>query len=211
MFWNFYQKYKTPVLFYKLKKIKNALFGVNLFYLTMYVPIALMTYFPLWYTLNCKLHPRCRMIGYENALKYIDQLTGFFFHAGALPYGWTTKEKLHLAEVRDILDILALTAVISIVILAVTFHRSKIAVYARLNLVIILSLLVLVPFFKTFWVQVFHPLLFDNDLWRNNFLDRSYYIMPGVFFKHSMILFISTSALINIFLWFAFKKHRGKF
>lgn len=191
-----------------VRATKNLFLRVSLFYLTLYIPLALMIYFPQWYTFNCKLHPRCRMIGYENALKYIDELTHFFLHSSPLPGSWTVKEKMHLAEVRDILDLLAVAAVICIVILITVFDRSRLSTYALVNLVIILSLLVLVPFFKIFWLKIFHPLLFNNDLWKNNFLDRSYYIMPGVFFKHSMIFLIGVSALLNALIWRFFRKYR---
>lgn len=188
-----------------MKKIKNTIFGAALFYLTLYLPVALMTYFPLWYSINCKLHSRCNAIGTSNARAYIDQLTDFFLHLNPLSAGWTIKERLHLAEVRDMLDVLALFAVICIALLIVTFNRTKISTYALVNLAVILSLLLVLPFFKTFWTKVFHPLLFSNDLWKNNFMDRSFYIMPRVFFKYSIICLVAVSALINGLTWFFFR------
>ncbi len=191
-----------------MKRIKNKLPGFSLFYLSLYIPIVLMTYFPQWYTFNCKLHPRCEVIGYSNALKYIDELISFFLHKSILSGEWTLKEKLHLAEVRDILDVLAIIAFSCIILLIASFKRAKISTCALVNLVIILSLLVLLPFFKTFWVKIFHPLFFDNDLWKNNYLDRSYYIMPGIFFKHSLIFFIAFSSLLNGIIWLFFKRFK---
>lgn len=189
-----------------MDKIKNTFFGFSLFYLTLYIPIAFMTYIPQWYIFNCKFHPRCNFIGYSNSLKYIDELTDFFLHKNPLPIDWTPKEKLHLAEVREMLDVLAIVTIICIFLLIITFNRSKISTYALINLVIILSLLLLIPFFRTFWVKIFHPLFFDNNLWKNNYLDRSFYIMPRIFFKHSMIFLITVSSLLNAFTWFFFKK-----
>ncbi len=69
-----------------------------MFYLTLYLPIALMSYCPQWYAFNCNLHPRCKFIGYSNALRYIDELTGFFLHRNSLTNDWTSKERLHLVE-----------------------------------------------------------------------------------------------------------------
>jgi uncharacterized membrane protein len=189
------------------KKTKNTLFGLSLFYLCLYIPVALMTYFPQWYTFNCKLHPRCGYIGYSTAQKYINELTDFFLHKNDLPGNWTVKEKMHLAEVRDILDFLAVTAIISIVLLIFLFNRSFISKSALINMIIILSLLLLLPFFKTFWLKIFHPLLFDNNLWKNNYRDCSYYIMPRAFFKHSIIFMVSFAAVLNGILWLYFKKY----
>jgi uncharacterized membrane protein len=190
-----------------VKKIRTTLLGISLFYLGLYIPVALMTYFPHWYTFNCKLHPRCNYIGYPLAQKYIDELTGFFLHKNDLIGNWTGKEKLHLAEVRDILDFLAVMAIISIVLLIWLFNRSAISKCALVNMIIILSLLLLLPFFKTFWLKIFHPLFFDNDLWKNNYRDCSYYIMPRAFFKHSIILMVSFAASLNGILWLYFKKY----
>lgn len=72
--------------------------GFSLLYLTLYVPTAFMAYSPLWYNLNCMIHPGCKYIGNARASKYIDELTGFFLHLGELASGWTTKEKIHLGE-----------------------------------------------------------------------------------------------------------------
>jgi len=169
-----------------------------------------MAYFPQWYILNCKIHKRCNYIGYSNAIKYIDELTGFFLHKNSLQKGWTEKEKLHLEEVRAILDVLAIVAGLCTALFIFTFNRSKMATFSIINLLIVLCLLLLIPFFKTFWIKIFHPLLFDNNLWRNNYLDRSFYIMPRIFFKHSMIFLIFGSSLINGSIWFAFKKNKAR-
>jgi uncharacterized membrane protein len=189
-----------------MEKIKRIFCGFNLFYLTIYIPIALMTYIPQWYSFNCHLHPNCNFIGYSNALKCIDELTDFFLHMNPLSTDWTTKEKLHLAEVREILDIMALVAILCVILLVITFKRSRISTYALINIVIILSLLLLIPFFKTFWVKIFHPIFFDNNLWRTDYLDRSFYIMPGIFFKYSMIFLITVSSILNACVWLCFKK-----
>ena len=74
--------------------------------------------------------------------------------------------------------------------------------YALVNAIVIIALLALIiPFFGTFWRDVFHPLLFDNDLWMNNKYDLSYYIMPRVFFKYTVALLVVVCFLINISIW----------
>ncbi|MCP4152606.1 MAG: DUF1461 domain-containing protein [bacterium] len=188
------------------ERSKNIAFGVSWFYLTLYIPTALMAYLPQWYSLNFKLNSRCNIIGHTVAQQYIAELNRFLIHLSPLPDWWSAKEKLHLGEVRDMLDLLALLSVLCIVGVVTVFSRSKIYAYSLTNLAIILSLLIIIPFFETFWVNVFHPLLFDNDLWRTSFMDRSFYIMPGIFFKHSLILLITLAVTINGFFCFYFRK-----
>jgi hypothetical protein len=190
-----------------VKKIKNFLFRLSLFYLALYIPMAFMVYCPMWYTFNCRLHPGCEFIRMENAEKYIHELTGFFMHRGELKSAeWSFKEKFHLSEVRNNFDGMALFALICVILLAVTFNRHKLPGAARVNLIIVLSLLILIPFFTFFWMEIFHPLLFKNNFWESNRYDRSFYIMPVVFFKHSLVFLIASSSLINGLTWFISRK-----
>jgi hypothetical protein len=190
-----------------VRRLKSIILGLSLFYLSLYVPVVLMTYFPQWYIFNCKLHQQCKYIGYTTALKHIDELTDFFLHKKNLPVEWTVKEQLHLAEVRRIVDVLAITAVIGIILFIISFNRFKIANFALINFLIILSMLLVVPFFRTFWIKIFHPLLFNNKRWWTNHLDRSFYIMPESFFKHSIIFMIAFSFALNLLVWLYFKKY----
>lgn len=178
-----------------------------MFYLCLYIPIALMAYYPQWYIFNCKLNPRCDFTGYPKVVKNIDELTDFFLHKNNLPGDWTVKEQLHLTEVRGILDFLAIMAVFGIILFIFSFNRFKIATFALINILIILSMLLVIPFFRTFWVKIFHPLLFDNKLWWTNHLDRSFYIMPEGFFKYSIIFMIAFSFVMNLLVWLSFKRY----
>jgi len=163
---------------------------------------------PYWYKLNCNLHTRCEEIGYERSYRGIDELTSFFLHRGELTSFLTKKEKLHLSEVRGIFDEMFYIGIIAIILLVITFERRWISRFAIINVLIILSLLVVLPFFKTFWTEVFHPILFDNDLWRNNRFDLSFYIMPRKFFMYTMVLLIVLCSLINIALWSICRRDR---
>ncbi|MEZ5480092.1 MAG: DUF1461 domain-containing protein [Thiolinea sp.] len=44
--------------------------------------------------------------------------------------------------------------------------------YARhslwISIILLLVAVLLVPVFNRFWMEVFHPLVFDNELWRTN-------------------------------------------
>ena len=191
-----------------LKGAKPFILFVSLFYLSFYIPLTLIIYMPYWYKLNCNLHTRCEEIGYERSYRGIDELTSFFLHRGELTSFLTKKEKLHLTEVRGIFDEMFFIGIIAIILLVITFERRWISRFAIINVLIILSLLVVLPFFKTFWTEVFHPILFDNDLWKNNRFDLSFYIMPRKFFMYTMVLLIVLCSLINIALWSICRRDR---
>ena len=189
-------------LTYWLGKAKGVVLFVTLFYLTVYLPLTFVLYFPSWYRLNCRWNPLCDRIGYERAFAGFNELNAFFRHQGelALPY-WTDKEKHHLAEVRDMTDRLFLAGLISLLGLALTFDRRRTTRFALVNAAIIISLLAVLPVFAPFWRHVFHPLLFDNRLWLNTVYDFSYYLMPRQFFKYSTALLITMSCLMNLMIW----------
>jgi uncharacterized membrane protein len=114
---------------------------------------------------------------------------------------WTKKEKLHLGEVRDIFDNMFIIAIICVICLILTFDRLRVSRFAIVNASIIVALLVVLPFFTTFWRDVFHPLLFSNKLWMNNRFDLSFYIMPRQFFKYTTVLLIASGVLLNLAIW----------
>ena len=115
---------------------------------------------------------------------------------------WSVKERIHLLEVRIILDTIAIMAVVFIILFFLTLEKKNLSAQAKLNIFITSGLIILIPFFKVFWKGVFHPLLFANMLWLNTPKDVSFYIMPGVFFKYSMIFFIFATVVINGAIWF---------
>ncbi len=198
-----------------MKKLRSALFGVAYLYLVLYIPIAFMAYCSSWYRFNCSFHTRCQLIGYSNTSKYINELTAFLRHSNDLPGHWSEKEKKHLSEVRDIFDFLTVSALIFEIILIFILIKYatnlKFSYFTAANQVIIVSMTAIIPFFYTFWADIFHPLLFDNDLWIITYTDRSYYIMPGIFFKNSFICLIMASTVLNGSVYFlrrALKKRK---
>ena len=194
-----------------LNRAKSIFLFIALLYLTFYIPMSLTFYFPGWMKLNCQWHERCRVIGMDRAEKGISELAAFFRHQGNLDSFLTEKEKLHLTEVMGIFDKMLILAFISLAVIAITYNKKKISRFALANAVIIICLLVVLPFFGTFWRDIFHPLLFNNDLWQNNKYDLSYYIMPRVFFKYTVALLILACFTINIIIWLVLRqKNSGK-
>ena len=182
-----------------IRSIKIFLVFISLFYFTFYVPFVLVTYNPYWYKYNCDLHKRCKLMKTDQADKAIDNLVAFMMHREELKKGWRKNEKIHLSEVRTMFDIMLLAGAVSAFILII-FRKSRPKLYkfAILNLLIALCLFIVIPNFKTFWRDIFHPLLFDNEYWRVTRRDISYYITPRSFFRLTTICLLSAWALINV-------------
>ena len=193
-----------------LYSVKGLVLFISLFYLTFYVPMSLTFYSSAWMKLNCRWHDRCEMIGVDNAYRGMDELAAYFRHQGELDSFRTKKEKLHLEEVRGMFDKMFVAAIAAAVLLALTFDRRRASLYALINIAIILSLLFVLPFFGTFWKDVFHPLLFKNNLWMNNRFDLSFYLMPRDFFKYTVALLIFSTAALNAFVWLRWRPRRAK-
>ena len=191
-------------------RIKGTLLFISLFYLTFYIPMSLTFYAPQWMKLNCEWHERCKTIGFDKAYRGIDELASFFRHSGELESFWTQKEKLHLKEVRGMFDKMLIVGACALLLLLLTYDRKRASRYALINAAIILSLLLVLPFFTTFWRDVFHPLLFKNNLWINNRYDLSFYIMPRQFFKYTVALLVLLSVSVNIVLWLLLRKETKK-
>ncbi len=184
-----------------LKLIKNVLVFFSLFYLTFYLPFLFVAYNPYWINYNCDNNERCSRVKTEFRVKAVDELTSFLSHRGELKTGWQKNEKIHMDEVRQIFDIMAAAALVSIaVLLLIRKDRMSLYKFAIINIVIALALFIIIPNFKTFWRDVFHPLLFNNDFWKMSRQDVSYYITPRSFFKITTVVVLSSWMILNILI-----------
>lgn len=169
---------------------------VGLFAFALWLPIAAITYVPGWHANSCDWHPRCTNYGVERAQVRIEELRTFMQHRGELPATeWTDKERTHLAEVRGMLDKFAIAAFLGA---AVFFHGNarERAQTARVAMLAIGACVIVLPFFASFWREVFHPLLFSNNLWRNYPEDTSYWVMPRIYFQYTTALVIGVATLV---------------
>lgn len=203
----------------QLESAKRVLFPLMLLFWLCCLPLAFSIYTPYPYQTNCHWNARCDRLGEERIQQSIDELTGFFLHQrDHLPAPWTNKEHQHLREVRGMYDwIYAVFAGITLLFMidlwlspnaAQRYHR-----YARHSLFIstglLLTALLITPFFNVFWMQVFHPLLFDNELWRTNPKDISWYLMPKAFFMRLIIFICVTTLILNLLTWLGTRTKRG--
>lgn len=188
-----------------MRILKLVVSWFSLFYLTLYIPFAFMVYFSPWYRVNCRIHPISQRIPTGKVSVYIHELTGFFLHGNQLETNWSEKEKFHLREVRGIFDFLAGTAFLSLVLFVFTFNKKYTRKLAGINLLIIISLILIIPFFRYFWISILHPVLFNNLAWRTNPGDVSFFLLPPSFFKYSTIFLIVFSFIENITIWLCFQ------
>ncbi len=164
--------------------------------LLWYLPLAALVYGgSAWYDFNCQFHERCQRFGLEKTQDHAEALVRYFRHQDAELQGqWTTRERAHLAEVRGIYAVLLfifLVAAVSLVVAGI-FGRG-IAWHWLIwgQWLWPLLALALLPFFKVFWNGIFHDLLFNNELWKYTRAEVSYYLMPNVFFRNSLIFMVT--------------------
>jgi uncharacterized membrane protein len=182
-----------------MKKVQHTALFISVFYLSVYLPVFWLTYFPAWYELNCKWHGRCDVSGPGHGQTHIRELTAFLRHTGKLAHpDWSAKEKRHLHEVRTMLDMMLAGAVCAVSLFFLTFNRRRFGHFALVNSVLLLTSAMILPFFRQFWRHAFHGLLFDNADWINFPTDVTYHITPRVFFLNSFIFVISASLIINL-------------
>lgn len=175
--------------------------GLALFYLSVYPLLALQIYSETWYQVGCDWHGRCEQLPRLDADQAIEQLAGFWRHQNELSMAWTRKERNHLTEVRPIYDAMLGGFGLATVIALASFQRARLRRAALINGLIVLSLLAVLPFFKYFWVEIFHPLLFDNMDWNNNRADLSWYLMPKALFKLSIGALVAWTFSVNLAVW----------
>jgi hypothetical protein len=170
--------------------------------LTLWIPTATVAWLPGWHEFHCERLVRCHeQYGLERAQPRIDELRVFLRHgSNGLPAEhWTAKERTHLAEVRVLLDRWTVFAALALLVL---LHEpaARRARAARIAMLGIAACVVVLPFFTSFWREVFHPLLFDNDLWRNTPADTSFWIMPRDYFRYTVALVIGSAVLLTALL-----------
>ena len=184
-----------------MRRVRTFLCGLSLFYVTFWLPVAAAVYTPFWYDISCTSHGRCAHLGEELYPALVRELTSYLTHTGSLrDAGWTLKERRHLAEARDRLDLATLTALIALLILILDASFSGLKRGASANLVVIPLMTCVFPFFSFFWRGLFHPLLFSNNRWLNTPLDHSFYLMPRPFFVCLIAYGLAVAWLVNAFL-----------
>lgn len=187
-----------------------CLWGMASLYLSLFIPLLFTAYVPSWYTFNCQLHGRCEWMPQAPFEQRILELSNFLVHRERLSSPWTLKERTHLLEARSILDKAIFLACCCAVFVLLPFKYKAQVWWPKINIVIILLVGAVLPFFRAFWAKVFHPLFFSNRNWLNTYQDVSYYIMPSDFFKHTVLVMVVIAILLNLILH-CFLKRRARY
>ena len=186
-----------------MKRIVIFLYGVVLFYTTLWLPMAALVVSPSWYEVGCRWHGRCVLLDEGQAPRAISELTSFFLHKKELADpGWTLKEKQHLKEARLRMDIATLLAALGLIFLFWMGKKSVVRKGAIFSFSLLLAVGALLPFFAYFWRHIFHPTLFSNRLWLNTPADLSFYLMPRSFFFWTVVAGLGVSFCLNFLVWF---------
>jgi len=184
-----------------MMKAKRIVFNVTLFYITLYIPFSILVYTPFWLRFHSSIHRWTRNIAVEQREVYIRELNQFFLHQNQLVTHWTEKEKYHLAEVRGIFDFLFILFCCSILVTVIAFRKKFLLVSSRFNMICLGVFSLLLPVFSFFWLNVFHPLVFNNLAWKNTPSDISFFFMPVSFFKKSFLIILCFAFIFNFANW----------
>jgi len=190
--------------------MKKFLLFLSLFFITFYIPFVFTAYNPGWYEFNCRFNPRCGRIGYQKSFDGINELTDYFLHQNELGYKWSRKENIHLGEVRGMFDLMAIFAIISFLFLLIMLDRELLRKCSVVNIIIILAMFAVIPFFNFFWTDIFHGILFNNNYWLNTRYDFSFYIMPQKFFRITVSTILASWFFINLVIYFLLNRKSKK-
>lgn len=190
-----------------LSKLKTNIFPLFLLLWLFFISLAVVIYTPWTYPVHCHWNPRCEQLGQAKIDASSSELAGFFRHdLITLPSPpWSEKEILHLTEVRGMYDqafcLFILITAIFVIDLVLNKRVQRYQVYAvisrNLMLVLLVLMLAISPFFRFFWIEIFHPLVFSNNLWRTDPQDISWYLMPSYYFLWVIIFLLATTLLLN--------------
>lgn len=200
-------------------KLKTLIFPFLLLLWLFFIPLASVIYTPWTYAVNCQWNLRCEQLGSTKIDTASHELASFFRHQlQILPNPpWSEKEIQHLTEVRDMYDqafyffiLISILFVLDLIFTRMGSRVQRYQTYAVISRNLMLGLLVLMlvisPFFRFFWMEVFHPLVFNNQLWRTDPLDISWYLMPSHYFLWVIIFLLATTLLLSqILVWLASK------
>lgn len=200
-------------------RIKIFIFPVFLLLWLFFIPLATVIYTPWTYQVNCYWNLRCEQLGLSEVDNSSLELASFFRHQlAALPSPpWSSKEIQHLTEVRGMYDQIFWLFIIITAIFALDLLLNKrpqaYQSYAKMSrhimLGLLLAMLLISPFFKFFWMEIFHPFVFNNQLWLTNQLDISWYLMPRNYFLWVIFFLFSSTLLLNQLLIFWLAKNKA--
>jgi hypothetical protein len=189
--------------------LKNVLLFISVLFLTLYIPLTYTVYSDSWYKFNYNQQDTYQQLGENKTINATNNLINFFLHNKELNGLWNQKEIKHMNDVRNIYDILFILFVLSVISITLLFDKKLIKKYSKINMIVIGSLIIVIPFFSLFWNYIFHPLMFSNNLWIMTSNDISYYLFDienYTFMFNSVLLVILSGVAINLIIWIKMRK-----
>lgn len=186
-----------------MRSLRTALGSLCLLVSAMSVSLLPLIFSTSWYRFNCHFHERCGNLDPPGVESRVHNMGQFFLHREPLAADWDPRGAAHLDDVRALYGQLALAAAVAVCLLAVLLlrHPGSLAGFARGALLLLLLGTLILPVFGVFWEKVFHPLLFDNDLWRTHPGEVLWSLTPRVFFRNSAAMLLTLSASLCALLW----------
>jgi len=177
---------------------KKIILFVSLLYFTLIVPLLFLAYSNSFYEFNYEKQGTYNKVQENYVKNGTSNLLGYFREEFELNDLWTKKEKLHFSEVRDLYKYLTIILIICSILIVALYNKELVKKYTKINAVIILSLLLIIPIFATFWDNIFHIILFNNNYWITYPNELSFYLFEYEFFKNSLIAIIFISTTLNL-------------
>ncbi|MEM6985344.1 MAG: DUF1461 domain-containing protein [Pseudomonadota bacterium] len=191
--------------------LRTALGSTCLLLCVLAVALLPLIFSANWYEFNCRFHDRCpnlEPVGVEERVRNMGQ---FFLHREPLAVDWDPRGAAHLADVRDIYDVLAVIAAAALILLVTLLAKrpADLGAFARgATLLLLLCVVGVLPVFGYFWEHVFHPALFDNDLWRTRPGEVLWSLSPRVFFRNSAAALLGVSCALCALMWWLGRRAR---
>ncbi|HMT93995.1 DUF1461 domain-containing protein [uncultured Thiothrix sp.] len=201
-----------------VSKLKTIIFPILLLLWLFFISLAAVIYTPWTYQINCHWNPRCEQLGIVKIETSSSELASFFRHElSTLPSPpWSEKESQHLTEVRGMYEqafwlFILITAVLVLDLVLskrAQCYQAYAVIIRNLMLGLLVVMLLISPFFRFFWMEIFHPLVFSNELWRTDPKDISWYLMPSNYFLWIIVFLLATTLLLNQLLVWLLPKDR---
>ncbi len=181
--------------------MRSLFLSASILIITLYIPFFCITYFTPWYSLNTS-SATLDYIGRDSVSTAHQNLTQFFSHREHLSETlWSKSEKIHMNDVRKIYDTNLAIFFIALTSLIFLWKKNVVQYALKINIVLPLLLLTVIPFFSYFWSTIFHNILFSNEFWITTPQDLSFYLFPLSFFIKSLLAISLSASLINLILY----------
>ncbi|MFP5383023.1 MAG: hypothetical protein ACLGHG_03030 [Gammaproteobacteria bacterium] len=168
--------------------------GLMLF--ALWLPVAVVAWLPGWHEGSCEWHAGCTEYGREAALARIAELRAYLQWRGELAVeNWGDAERAYHAQVRNLLGYFSVLALLGAMVFAHADATLR-ARTARWAILLAAVCVIVLPFFGSFWRELFQPLTFGGAAHLREPDSTSAWIMPPIYYNYTTALVIGVATLI---------------